>query len=90
MVDTIKVLKQKGIWIVGLDKGGGKTIYSSDLTGPVAIVIGGEEKGIRQLVKSSCDYLVSIPQMGQLESLNASVAAAIAMYEAFRQRGVES
>ncbi len=90
MVDTIKVLKQQGVWVVGLDKGADKTVYSSDLTGSVAIVIGGEEKGIRPLVKKNCDFLVSIPQIGQVNSLNASVAAAIAMYEAFRQRGIES
>ena len=86
MVDTIKVLKQQGVWVVGLDKGADKTVYSSDLTGSVAIIIGGEEKGIRPLVKKNCDFLVSIPQMGQVNSLNASVAAAIVMYEAFRQR----
>lgn len=86
MVDTIKVLKQKGVWVVGLEKGAEKTVYSSNLTGSVAIVIGGEEKGIRPLVRKNCDFLVSIPQMGQVNSLNASVAAAIAMYEAFRQR----
>ncbi len=86
MVDTIRILKQQGVWIVGLDKGAEKTVYSSDLTGSIAIVIGGEEKGIRPLVKKNCDFLVSIPQMGQVNSLNASVAAAIAMYEAFRQR----
>jgi len=89
MVDTIKVLKQQGVWVVGLDKGADKTVYSSDLTGSVAIVIGGEEKGIRPLVKKNCDFIVSIPQMGQVNSLNASVAAAIAMYEAFRQREKE-
>jgi len=88
MVDTIKVLKQRGVWIVGLDKGADKTVYSSDLTGSIAMVIGGEEKGIRPHVKKNCDFLVSIPQMGQVNSLNASVAAAIAMYEAFRQRGI--
>jgi len=86
MVDTIKVLKQHGVWIVGLDKGADKNVYSSDLTGSIAMVIGGEEKGIRPLVKKNCDFLVSIPQVGQVNSLNASVAAAIAMYEAFRQR----
>ena len=89
MVDTIKVLKQQGVWVVGLDKGADKTVYSSDLTGSVAIVIGGEEKGIRPLVRKNCDFLVSIPQIGQVNSLNASVAAAIAMYEAFRQRGID-
>jgi len=86
MVETINVLKQQGVWVVGLDKGADKTVYSSDLTGSVAIVIGGEEKGIRPLVRKNCDFIVSIPQTGQVNSLNASAAAAIAMYEAFRQR----
>jgi len=88
MVDTIKILKQQGVWIVGLDKGADQTVYASDLTDSIAIVIGGEEKGIRPLVKKNCDFMVSIPQMGQVNSLNASVAAAIAMYEAFRQRSL--
>jgi 23S rRNA (guanosine2251-2'-O)-methyltransferase len=85
MVDTIMFLKQHGLWIVGLDRGADKTIYAIDLTGSIAIVIGGEEKGIRPLVKKKCDFIASIPQKGQVDSLNASVAAAIVMYEAFRQ-----
>lgn len=88
MVDTIRFLKQQGLWIVGLDKGADKTIYASDLTGSIAIVIGGEEKGIRPLVKKNCDFLVSIPQKGLLDSLNASVAAAIVMYETYRQNKI--
>ena len=73
---------------MGLDKGADQTVYASDLTDSIAIVIGGEEKGIRPLVKKNCDFMVSIPQMGQVNSLNASVAAAIVMYEAFRQRSL--
>ena len=88
MVDTIKILKQQGAWVVGLDREAEKTVYASDLSGSLAIVIGGEEKGIRPLVKKNCDFMVSIPQTGQVNSLNASVAAAVAMYEAFRQRGI--
>jgi len=89
IVSTIKILKEKGMWVAGLDKEAADSIFSKDLTGSVAIVVGGEEKGIRPLVKKNCDFLISIPQMGQVDSLNASVAAAIAMYEAFRQRGIE-
>jgi len=84
--NTIKALKKKGFWIVGTDMNEGTPLFSSDLSGPVAIVIGGEEKGIRPLVKKNCDYLVTIPQEGNFNSLNASVAGAIVMYEAFRQR----
>ena len=71
---------------MGMDKSANKSIFSSDLSGPIAIVIGGEEKGIRALVKKNCDYLISIPQIGPVDSLNASVAGAVVMYEAFRQR----
>ncbi len=86
MVNTIKALKEKGLWIAGMEKTSDKSIFFSDLTGPVAIVIGGEEKGMRPLVKKHCDFLMSIPQTGQVNSLNASVAGAVVMYEAFRQR----
>ena len=63
-----------------------ETIFSKELTGSIAIVVGGEEKGIRPLVKKHCDFLMSIPQIGSVNSLNASVAGAVAMYEVFRQR----
>lgn len=86
MVNTIKTLKEQGLWIAGMDKTAYRSIFFSDLTCSVAIVIGGEEKGIRPLVKKQCDFLVSIPQAGPVNSLNAAVAGAVAMYEAFRQR----
>jgi 23S rRNA (guanosine2251-2'-O)-methyltransferase len=86
MASAIKNLKEKGVWIVGMDQASDRSIFSSDLTGSVAIVIGGEEKGIRPLVKKHCDFLISVPQTGPVGSLNASVAGAIAMYEVFRQR----
>jgi len=85
-VAAIKTLKQKGLWVIGLDGGAPASIYSADFTCPHVLVIGGEEKGIRPLVKKHCDSLVSIPQNRAVDSLNASVAAAVAMYEAFRQR----
>ncbi len=88
MVNTIKALKKKGLWIVGLDSAADHSIFLSDLTGSIGIVIGGEEKGIRPLVKKQCDVLVSIPQIGPINSLNASVAGAVVMYEAFRQRSL--
>ncbi len=86
MVNTIEALKEKGWWIAGMEKASDRSIFLSDLTGHIAIVIGGEEKGIRPLVKKHCDFLMSIPQLGPINSLNASVAGAVAMYEAFRQR----
>jgi len=86
MVSTMTTLKESGLWIAGLDKHTGKSIYASDLTGPMALVIGGEEKGIRPLVKKHCDLMVAIPQIGDVDSLNASVAGGVVMYEIYRQR----
>ncbi len=86
MVSTIKTLKESGLWVAGLDKHTGQSIYSSDLTGPMALVIGSEEKGIRPLVKKHCDLMIAIPQVGDVDSLNASVAGGVVMYETYRQR----
>ena len=86
MVSTIKTLKESGLWVAGLDKYRGKSIYASDLTGPMALVIGSEEKGIRPLVKKHCDLMIAIPQIGDVDSLNASVAGGVVMYETYRQR----
>ncbi|MFW5855067.1 MAG: 23S rRNA (guanosine(2251)-2'-O)-methyltransferase RlmB [Thermodesulfobacteriota bacterium] len=83
---TIEIIKQHGFWIAGLDRAAEKPVFESDLKGPLAVIIGGEEKGIRPLVKQHCDFLVRIPQVGPLDSLNASAAGAVVMYEAFRQR----
>lgn len=90
VVGAIKELKRQGVWIVGMDRDADQSLFRSDLTDSIAIIIGGEEKGIRPLVKQNCDFLVSIPQAGQVESLNASVAGAVVMYEAFRQRTLGS
>jgi len=79
-------LKQNGIWVIGVDPSGREDYRRADFTVPVAIVIGGEGKGISELVKKRCDYLISIPMRGKITSLNASVAAALAMYEALYQR----
>jgi len=86
IVTTIKILKNKGLWIFGMDKNADKDIFSCDFSGSLGIVIGGEGKGIRSLVKKQCDILISIPQIEKINSLNASVAAAVVMYEAFKQR----
>ena len=88
MVGAIKEIKEKGFWVVGMDAGAEKPVFSCELGHQLAIVIGGEEKGIRPLVKTNCDFLVSIPQKGSVSSLNASVAGAVVMYEAFRQRNI--
>jgi 23S rRNA (guanosine2251-2'-O)-methyltransferase len=86
LVEALKHMKQRQIWIAGADQNSPDKIFRSDFTGPLAIVIGGEEKGIRPLVKKQCDFLVSVPQSGAIGSLNASAAAAVVLYEAFRQR----
>lgn len=82
----LRSLKENGVWISGLDADGDTSLYAADLTGNIALVIGGEHKGIRPLVKKECDFLISIPNKGNINSLNASVAGGIAMYEALRQR----
>lgn len=84
---TIDILKKAGYWIVGADMEG-DTCFTQDLTGPLALVIGGEGHGLSRLVKDKCDFLSSVPMRGQINSLNASVAAALLMLEVVRQRGL--
>ncbi|MBC2709895.1 MAG: 23S rRNA (guanosine(2251)-2'-O)-methyltransferase RlmB [Desulfosarcina sp.] len=86
LTGTIQWLKKQGVWVAGLAMEAEQTVFQADLKGPLALVVGGEEKGLRPLVRQHCDYLVSIPLRGHVESLNASAAAAVVLYEAFRQR----
>jgi 23S rRNA (guanosine2251-2'-O)-methyltransferase len=86
LAQTIKRLKALDFWVCGLDSDGSRTIFEVDFNDPMAIVIGSEGKGIRPLIKKQCDFLLRIPQIGPVSSLNASVAGAITLYEAFRQR----
>ena len=86
LVQTIKHCKNSGLWVLGLQQDAAQSIYAADLSGSIALVLGGEQKGIRRLVEQNCDFLISIPQQGSFNSLNVSAAAAVAMYEAFRQR----
>ena len=83
----LKDLKDKGLWVFGAAAGGTTSLYDADLKGPAAIVIGSEGDGMGRLVREQCDLLVSIPMRGKLDSLNASAAAAVILYEAVRQRG---
>lgn len=83
---TIDTLKKKGLWIAGTALEGSVRHFEADLTGALAIVIGSEGAGLSRLVREKCDFLVKIPMLGQTESLNASVAAGVLMYEAVRQR----
>lgn len=82
---VIDELKNKGVWIYACDMGN-KFMYENDMTGPVAIVIGSEGSGVSRLVREKCDFIISIPMRGKINSLNASNAAAIVMYEIVRQR----
>jgi 23S rRNA (guanosine2251-2'-O)-methyltransferase len=84
-VSILRSLKKNGIWISGLDARGDISLFDSNLKGDIALVIGGEHKGIRPGVKKECDFLLSIPNCGNVNSLNASVAGSIAMYEVLRQ-----
>jgi len=83
---SIEDLKEAGLWIVGLDVTGDRSLYEADLSGPLGLVVGNEQKGMRPLVRQCCDFLVKIPTVGPLESLNAAAAGAIAMAEVQRQR----
>ena len=84
--DTISKLKEAGLWICGTAIDADKYYFNQDLTGPLGIVIGNEGKGISELVKKNCDFLVKIPMKGKVTSLNASVSTGIIMYEAVKQR----
>lgn len=83
--DTIRMLKDRGIFVLAADMDGA-SIYSTDLTGDIAIVIGGEGKGVHELTGKLCDGKIALPQFGQINSLNASVATGVVVYEAVRQR----
>jgi len=86
IAQTIDTLKKRGIWLVGADPGGRELLWDVRLDGPLALVIGGEDKGLGRLVRERCDILVRLPMLGQVNSLNASVAAALLAYEVVRQR----
>ena len=84
---TLNELKERNIWIIGTSGDAPKTLYEVDLKGPVALVLGAEGPGMRQLTRKTCDELVGIPMKGAVESLNVSVASGVCLYEALRQRG---
>jgi 23S rRNA (guanosine2251-2'-O)-methyltransferase len=86
---TLRQLREAGIWIYGASDAAEQLLYDTDLTGPLALVLGGEGKGLRRLTRELCDYLVAIPMTGQVESLNVSVAAGVLLFEARRQRNQE-
>lgn len=86
LVRTLKLLKDGDVWSVGADASAEKPAHQADLTGGIVLVLGAEGAGLRQLTRQSCDFLVFLPQLGSVESLNVSVAAGMLLYEAVRQR----
>jgi 23S rRNA (guanosine2251-2'-O)-methyltransferase len=84
---TLGELKERNIWVIGTSGDADKTLYQMDLKGSVALVLGAEGDGMRQLTRKTCDELVSLPMKGAVESLNVSVASGVCLYEALRQRG---
>ena len=88
IVNTIKKLKNQGLWIAAVDMDG-EAFYSMDLSGPLALVVGSEGEGISRLTKENCDFTVSMPMSGNVTSLNASVAGGILLYEVYRQRNAK-
>ncbi len=83
---TLETLKERNIWVVGLDGEAQQGLYQADLKRPLALVLGAEGSGMRRLTREKCDFLVHIPMIGQVESLNVSVAAGVSLFEARRQR----
>ena len=83
---TLRWLKGEGLWIMGAAGDTAQTVYKADFTVPMALVVGAEGKGLRRLTKEQCDVLVSVPMLGQVDSLNLSVATGVLLYEAVRQR----
>jgi len=89
IVTSLQQLKNKGLWIVGLDLEAERTLYELDLSVPLCLVVGNEQKGIRQLVRKTCDLLAKISPKGPLQSLNAATAGAVALAEVQRQRALQ-
>ncbi len=83
---ALRQMKEAGLWVIGADPGAGLRLWEADLTGPCALVVGGEERGLPALVRRACDVLVSIPMLGRVASLNAAVAGALLLFEVRRQR----
>ena len=86
LAQTLDKLKKAGVWVAGCDMDGTENYFEASLKGPLALVIGGEGRGLWRLVKEHCDFLVRIPMQGHVNSLNASVACSLVLYEAVRQR----
>ena len=83
---ALETMKKRGLWIYGAEAGGGSPLWKTDMRGPVCLVIGSEGAGMSRLVREACDFVMDIPLMGKVNSLNASAAAAVLLYEIVRQR----
>lgn len=90
LVRSLKLLKDQGLWLIGLTGESDSSIYQSELTGSVALVMGAEGKGLRRLTRETCDDLVHIPMAGDVESLNVSVATGVCLYEVVRQKSCQT
>jgi len=88
LVSFLDQIKKKGVWVVGVDASGEKLWTEFDYTGPIALVFGGEHRGLRRLVREHCDAVVRLPMLGKIESLNISVTAGVVLYEVVRQRSL--
>ena len=88
LVRTLRLLKQAGLWVVGADAEGAQLAYEIDLKGGIIVVLGAEGTGLRHLTQQACDWIVRLPRLGAVESLNVSVAAGMLLYEAVRQRSI--
>lgn len=87
VASTLEMLKEKGYWVVAMDPGGDQSLYELDVSRRLALVVGAEDTGVRQLIKKKADFLVRIPMLGRVNSLNVSVATAVALFEIMRRRG---
>jgi 23S rRNA (guanosine2251-2'-O)-methyltransferase len=86
---TLRDLKGAGLWIAGTSEDGEQDLYAADLRGPLALVMGSEGRGLRRLTREACDFTLRLPMRGAVASLNVSVSAGIALYEALRQRNAD-
>jgi len=85
---ALKKLKEEGVWLIGLAGDATESLFNTQLQGPIGLILGAEEQGMRRLTREHCDYLASLPMQGVVSSLNVSVAAGISLFEAVRQRGL--
>ncbi len=90
ITETIKTLKEEGLWIYGLDMNGDSNIYDTKFDGPIGVVVGNEGSGISRLVRQNCDFILSIPMYGKINSLNASVSVGMSVYEISKQKNLNN